>query len=68
MQLNLTNNDLAESVRSKVIALLNSRLADCISTSNTACVPQTRSSMNLTSSFCRSSRPASRPRPRRTPE
>lgn len=30
MRLNPTKNDLAESVRSKVVALLNSRLADCI--------------------------------------
>lgn len=30
MRLNTTKNDLAESVRSKVVALLNSRLADCI--------------------------------------
>lgn len=30
MRLNPTYNDLAESVRSKVVALLNSRLADCI--------------------------------------
>lgn len=30
MRLNPTKNDLAESARSKVVALLNSRLADCI--------------------------------------
>ena len=30
MRLNTTKNDVAESVRSKVVALLNSRLADCI--------------------------------------
>lgn len=30
MRLNPTKNDLEESVRSKVVALLNSRLADCI--------------------------------------
>ena len=30
MRLNPTKNGLAESVRSKVVALLNSRLADCI--------------------------------------
>lgn len=30
MRLNPTKNDLAESVRSKVVALLNSMLADCI--------------------------------------
>ena len=67
MQLNPRKNDVAESVRSKVVALLNSSLADCISTSSTACAPQPRSSMNLARSFCRSSRPSSRPR-RRTPE
>jgi starvation-inducible DNA-binding protein len=30
MRLNPTKNDLAESVRTKAVALLNSRLADCI--------------------------------------
>lgn len=30
MRLNPTKNDLAENVRSKVVALLNSRLAECI--------------------------------------
>ena len=30
MQLNPTKNDLAENVRSKVVELLNNRLADCI--------------------------------------
>ena len=30
MRLNPTKNDLAEIVRSKIVALLNSRLADCI--------------------------------------
>lgn len=67
MQLNPRKNGVAESVRSKVVALLDSSLADCLSTSSTVCALQPRSSMDLARSFSRSSRPSSRPW-RRTPE